>query len=134
MILDKAKYIQVSTPVRYWESAEVNAETCEKGSIVPFVRDGLWQPLIDLDKGVVVDWPRGTFAKFHFKVVDAGSYFLLDENKKQIAAIHENYVPDGLCHGDSGYGDYIIFSVNTEGEILDYRKRLYLNDWIDSDD
>jgi hypothetical protein len=36
-----------------------------------------------------------------------------------------------LCHGDNGFGDYIIFSVNESGQIDNYVNRLDAEDWID---
>jgi hypothetical protein len=87
---------------------------------VPFKVGDRWQPVIDLNSGVVVDWPSGVEADIHFKVCDDGLYYLLDENKLAIAE-RDGYVPDGLCHGDIGYGDYIIFKIAGDGKIEDYR-------------
>lgn len=89
--------------------------------------------MIDIDNGLVVDWPEGVEASFHFKVCDAGSYYLLDSDKKIVASIFDNYVPDGLCHGDNGYGDYIIFSVNGNGEINKYSNKVNADDWGDEE-
>ena len=133
MNLNEAKYLKVCAPVRYWDDAEINGETCESGSAVPFKFGDVWKPIIDLDAGVVLNWPDGKSASFHFKVVDAGSYHLLDEIMNPIASIIENYVPDGLCHGDQGYGDYIIFKVGQDGEIFNYRKTICANDWVGED-
>ena len=50
------------------------------------------------------------------------------KTKKIIASRFDNYVPDGLCHGDRGFGDYIIFDVAASGNIVGY------NNLIDFDD
>jgi hypothetical protein len=124
MSINKTRFLKIEADVRYWEDARINGEESETGENVPFKAGGAFCPTIDLDNGTVLDWPEGVVADFHFKVCDAGDYHLLDENKNIIASILNNYVPSGVCHGDNGYGDYIIFSVNGSGEIAKYRKSI----------
>lgn len=126
-----AKYIKVSAPVRYWDDADINGDRSEGGELVPFKSGDNWEPVIDIENGIVLNWPSGISADFHFKVCDAGSYFLLNDDMNEVASILENYVPDGLCHGDSGYGDYIIFKVGHDGEIFNYKKEINPSDWAD---
>ena len=130
----EVKFIKVSANVRYWDDAEVNGETDITGEGVPFKVGNLWVPIIDIDKGVVIDWPNGTKANFHFKICDAGSYYLLDSEMNELASIDNNYVPRGLCHGDQGFGDYIIFSVNEDGSIVNYSNKIDEDDWNDEGD
>lgn len=133
--IDNAKYLKISAPVRYWEDAEINGvEVKEDGSDVPFKNGGLWEPVIDIESGEIVDWPKGVEAFFHFKVVDAGNYFLLNSEKEVLLSIFENYVPSGLCHGDSGYGDYIIFRVDATGKIVNYQNKIDEDDWVEHDE
>lgn len=119
--MKNAKYLKIEAAVRYWDDAEINGERREDGATVPFKNGDIWLPVIDLDDGSIVGWPEGVTAKFHFKVCDAGVYHLLDNEKKIIASRFNNYVPSGLCHGDEGYGDYIIFNVDENGKIECYR-------------
>lgn len=130
----EVKYLKVSATVRYWEDSEINGEADETGTLTPFRNETEWCPVIDIDKGVVIDWPYGMLARFHFKVCDAGTYWLLDESKNEVAEIINNYVPSGLCHGDQGYGDYIIFSVNKDGSIADYNNKIDPKDWLNIDE
>lgn len=113
-----AKYLQVEAEVRYWEDAEVNGEPDTFGDLMP-LRDGaLWKPTIRLQDGVILSWPEGTTALVHYKVCDQGMYYLLDQDKTQIARWRDDYVPNSfLCHGDNGFGDYIIFNVDEAGHI-----------------
>ena len=128
-----AKFLKVSAGVRHWEDAEINGDNAESSSDVPFAKGDLWEPVIDIDSGAVIDWPEGVSAKFHFKVCDAGSYYLLDKENNALASIINDYVPNGLCHGDTGYGDYIIFNVDAGGKIINYKQNIAPADWFDED-
>jgi len=132
--MKNAKYLKVEANVRYWDDAEINGERDEGGENVPFKKGDVWLPTIDLINGSVIDWPLGIEAKIHFKICDAGSYYLLDEDKEVIASIINNYVPDGLCHGDRGYGDYIIFNVDSEGKIEGYKNLIDEDDWAEEEE
>lgn len=126
-----AKYIKVSAQVRYWDDATINGEADEDGDLTPFANGDLWGPVIDIDSGFVLDWPKDTVASIHFKVCDAGSYYLMNKDKEVIASIEQNYVPDGLCHGDEGFGDYIIMNIDKDGKIQNYRPSINASDWIE---
>ena len=130
----EVKFIKVSATVRYWEDSEINGEADEAGSLTPFRNESEWCPVIDVEKGIVVDWPKGMRASFHFKVCDAGTYWLLDGDLNEVAEIINNYVPSGLCHGDQGFGDYIIFSVNEDGAIANYSNKIDQDDWSELED
>lgn len=125
------KYLEVSAEVRYWEDADVNGVEDDDGTLIPFRKGDLWCPVIDIDNGTLVGWPEGISARIHYKVCDAGEYWLLDENKARIAKWKGYYVPDKfLCHGDNGCGDYIIFKVGSDGRIADYRiPRICHDEW-----
>lgn len=130
-IEEDAKFLKVAAKVRYWEDSTINGESDDDGTLTPFADGEIWRPVIDIDSGVIVDWPKDVKARIHFKVCDSGSYYLLDSDKNEIARIEENYVPNGLCHGDTGYGDYIIFSVNGDGSIKDYKNKIDITDWLE---
>jgi hypothetical protein len=116
------KYIEVSAAVRYWEDATVNGQEDEGGTLIPFKKGQSWCPVIRLADGMVMDWPAGTEADIHYKVCDQGEYWLLDDDKKRVSKWAGFYVPnDFLCHGDTGYGDYIIFKVGPDGVIKGWR-------------
>lgn len=118
-------FIKVEAGVRYWEDMVINGEEVSpNGCHVPFKKGDLWCPVIRIDDGNVVDWPKGVNAQVHFKVCDAGNYFLLNKAGKVIASRMDNYVPDGLCHGSKGYGDYIILNIDAEGMIQNYKNEI----------
>lgn len=118
----KAHYIEVEAGVRYWEDAELDGIPDEKG-LIPLREGDAWKPVIHLDTGRVSDWPQGLAADVHYKVCDAGLYWLQDENGKRIATWNGYYVPnDFLCIGDNGYGDYIIFKIGDDGIIKGWKR------------
>lgn len=125
-----AQFILAEAGVRYWEDATVNGVEDEDGSRIPG-RDGdLWRVKIELATGRVVDWPAGTTADIHYKVCDAGEYWLLDADGNKTAH-REGYVPGTfLCHGDNGYGDYIILKIDGDGQITSYTPpKVRADDW-----
>lgn len=117
-----AAYIEVQAAVRYWEDATVNGVEDVDGKLIP-LRDGdLWVPVIRLADGVVMGWPAGVEADVHYKVCDQGEYWVLDADRKRVAKHASYYVPDDfLCHGDRGYGDYIILCIGSNGQIAGWR-------------
>lgn len=120
----------VKAGVRYWEDANVNGEEDAGGTRIPF-RDGeYWNPVIMLSAGRIMNWPAGMTANIHYKVCDDGEYWLEDANGVRLKW-NGDYVPSRLlCHGDNGYGDYIIFSVHGDGKILKWEMpELDGNDW-----
>lgn len=117
-----ASFLMVEAGVRYWEDAEVNGISDENGDLIPF-RDGdLWCPVIDLETGLIIGWPIGTTASIHYKICDAGAYWLADSEHKKIYQWNGHYVPNSfLCFGENGYGDYIVFDVNPDGGIKGWK-------------
>ncbi len=126
------KYLRAKCGVRYWEDATVNGETDDDGSRIP-CRDpkpnnslggGDWLPLIDLDTGMIVGWPKGTTASVHYKVCDDGLYQLLSEDCKTVVKEINGYVPRIMCPEGDGYGDYVIMEIDADGQIAKWRADL----------
>jgi hypothetical protein len=119
--MENAKYIEVDAGVRYWDDATINGETDVDGKIPLRNGDG-WCPIIELETGLILNWPQDIEAKVHYKVCDAGLYWLLDENKNRIATWNGHYVPnDILCRKGNGYGDYIILDIDKNGKISNWK-------------
>lgn len=112
----KAKYIQVLAEVRYWEDADVNGIEDKDGDLIPLRNGDNWSPIIDIETGIINDWPIGTTAQLHYKICDAGTYNLLDKNYKLLSSF-DGYVPDTMCPKDKGFGDYIIMDIDSNGKI-----------------
>lgn len=136
-----AKFIKVDAGVRYWQDAEVNGNddidfTETNGIGAPAIPCAVrvkeepqehllsdhyrWQPVIDIEEGRILDWPKGVTANVHYKICDNGTYEILDAEKNVIASA-DSYVPDVLCPAEEGYGDYIIMTVLEDGTIEDWK-------------
>lgn len=126
------KYCQVKAEVRYWEDSEVNGVEDENGNLMPCRVGDLWCPLIDIDNGVIVNWEEGKEAKVHYKVCDAGSYYLQDEQGETILSIEDNYVPNSLIPGE--YGDYIVMTINKDGVIKEWKSSPDISDFLNDED
>lgn len=113
-------HIETEAGVRYWEDATVNGVEDEDGTLIFGRKGDAWCVRIRLADGHVEGWPEGMEASIHYKVCDDGRYWLTDAEGKRIAE-KEGYVPgDFLCHGDNGYGDYIILNIGGDGFIKNY--------------
>jgi hypothetical protein len=118
----KFKYLKVEAGVRYWEDATVNGVEDEGGTLIPFRSGDLWCPMVDIQTGTIIGWPKGTVANIHYKVCDAGEYQVLDSNHVVVSE-REGYVPQAIdCSEDhSSYGDYIIWDVDGDGVIARWK-------------
>lgn len=117
----EVKTLLVEADVRYWEDATVNGVEDENGDLIPCKAGDTWKPIIDLETGLITNWEKGKEANIHYKVCDAGEYWLQDENGEKIVKAKGYYVPDFLAIDDSGYGDYIIMKVDKDGKINNWR-------------
>ena len=80
-----------------------------------------WVARVNIDTGVIANWPQGDARKMHVKVCDAGTYRLMDENFNEIAAIVNDYVPHGVVPGS--YGDYVELTIDEAGRITNWPRR-----------
>jgi hypothetical protein len=125
-----ATTLKVEAGVRYWEDAEVNGVTDDEGALIPFRAGDSWCPVIDVDRGSILDWPQGTTASIHYKVCDEGIYTLYADDGSKLTS-KEGYVPSIMTPGGSGYGDYIIMHIEADGQIANWRPDL--SDFQDED-
>ena len=117
----EVKYLKVDVGVRYWEDATVNGQEDTNGDLIPFRKGDRWKILIDVETGIIKEWPTGTIADIHYKVCDDGIYKLLDEEASILRWI-EGYVPKILDLYRDSYGDYIIMKIDSTGMILKKKK------------
>lgn len=123
-------HLKVSAAVRYWEDAKVNLTEDTRGTLIPCRNRDLWEPLIDLTTGQILGWPKGVKADVHYKICDAGEYWLTDADGKPLYKWRGHYVPnDLLAWQEDGYGDYIILDINESGIIQNWNPCIDLEEW-----
>ena len=77
--------------------------------------------LIDVSNGKVANWKEGIDGEFTtVKIVDRGSYQLLDENMAVLCG-YDGYVPDLLGIVEKSWGDYLEFRIGKDCFIEDWR-------------
>lgn len=122
--------LHIEARVRYWEDAYINGQDdTEDGNAIPLKEGAFWKPTILLDSGRIENWPNGTTAEIHYKVCDAGQYWL--EDAGGIRAKYKSFYVPGelLCPGENGYGDYIILTVGSDGSIANWQTTLDAEEW-----
>lgn len=103
--------IRISVPVRYDEE--------DMPKDYPHRTGDVWTVTVDVETGQIRDWPAGVEPRdIEMKVVDGGTYELLDPAGKVVAGIEQDYVPDCIP-GD--YGDYIDFKIDATGRIANWK-------------
>lgn len=86
---------------------------------IPFRIGEYWMPVIDLEKGVILNWNGNIRLTTYFKVYDECSFKIVSNGKTLFEQI-DDYVPSILSIDDNGYGDYIYMTINEKGEILNW--------------
>src|SRR3546814_7447572 len=102
--IETATHIEVDADVRYWEDARINGIVDADGDLI-FGRDrskagNLWRVRINLAEGRIEGWPADMQAEIHYKVCDAGLYWLTDQDGRRIARWKGPYVPYALLNHD----------------------------------
>lgn len=83
-------------------------------------RDGdMLELVVNLETGVIDDWPAGRSFDVYMKVCDQGSYYLM-RGDKEVARLEEEYVPNGVVPGE--YGDYVELAIDESGRITNWPK------------
>lgn len=137
----EAVYLKVDAGVRYWQDAYINGNRdtdCDKTDGHPNMpcaeyigeqhrllrgNDWRWRPLIEIERGKIVNWKQGATANIHYKVCDDFACEILDGGKEVITS-YDGYVPKIMCPTDEGFGDYIIMNIDENGFIQGWRKEL----------
>ena len=106
--------------IRYWEDGFVNGKECNPDTNPMPHSDGeMWSIGINIESGIIEDWPEGVESNVHFKVCDDGVYSLFErgENSLPFVVRKNYYVPNCLCPDGGGYGDYVIMKIDGSGKI-----------------
>lgn len=115
---------------RYWEDSEVNGvEDDAENPKMPCVesvehfyhkrKELAWCPIIDLDLGLIMNWPQGETASIHYKSCDENVIRIIDADGNVVKE-YCGYVPQFLYPKENGYGDYVIMDIDQNGYIRDF--------------
>ena len=134
----EAKFLKVRAGVRYPEDSEfIEAENDRKVNYIsddeenpkmPFMeveydkyghKKFYWTPTIDLENGVIVNWPKGVKVHVFYKVCHDIECTVYDEYDNEVLH-YEGYVPDFMSIEEEGYGDYIDMIIDENGCIQDW--------------
>ena len=128
------RILKVRAELRYLSNASVNGvrditdEEQEQGAsprmpCVTKTDDGwVWSLDIDVDTGMVMNWPKGNTADTYYKVCDCCKVDLVvfegPRTKETAFKPYDGYVPDCLSPKAEGYGDYMIMEIDADGKIV----------------
>lgn len=125
-------HLKVKCGARYWEDATVNGIEDVDGTLIPFRIGEYWCPIIEIDTGIVKDWPKGTTANVHYKCCDDGEYWLVSDDGL-IELEHTGcYVPAILDIYGESYGDYVILNIDENGQIEDWPKHHDIRSFLEN--
>lgn len=108
--------IEIILPVRY-DDEDIPYDA-------PKRQGDVWRAEIDIDTGMIHNWPQGETLDMYMKVNDSGTYILRDGDGSTIAK-HNDYVPHGIIPGE--YGDYVHFKIDATGKITNWPKNIDLS-------
>jgi hypothetical protein len=114
--------LELKARVRYFEDCDMrdlDGVNIFSHNRIPFRIGEYWMPVIDLEKGVILNWDSKVRLKTYFKVCDECSFTIVSNGKTLFEQI-DDYVPSILSIDDNGYGDYIFLTINEKGEILNW--------------
>lgn len=138
----ETKFLEVRAGVRYPEDSEfieVNMDDDgkpynnyisddEENPKMPFIeveydkyghKKFYWTPTIDLENGVIINWPKGVKVHVFYKVCDDFECTVYDEYDNEVLH-YEGYAPDFMAIEEEGYGDYIDMIIDENGCIKDW--------------
>jgi hypothetical protein len=118
------KFVRVVLPIRHGSEAMPEDFPLRQGDV--------WQATIDLETGIIENWPQGKTGEFYMKVTDMGSYYLMDADRNDVLSIEQDYVPHGVIPGK--YGDYVQMEIDESGRITNFPTRLEFSDFLDREE
>lgn len=98
----------------------------------PLLTGSMWNAYIDVDTGVIRDWPEGDERSLFVKVCDQGNYSLLDDAGDTVLERFDNYVPNNLVPGE--YGDYIDLKIDGSGKITNWPTSPSIDEFLENED
>lgn len=114
--------VRMVLPVRYDEEDIPND--------FPHRMGDTWDITVDIETGQIFSWPVGVSHEVDIKVVDMGSYYLMN-GSEVVGSREEDYVPDCI---PGRYGDYVEFNIDAAGFITNWDKTANFSELLRSED
>jgi hypothetical protein len=111
-IVSETRYVKMCLPV-FFKNNDMPRD-------FPLREGTKWEAIVEVDTGQILNWTKGYPATVIFlKVIDAGTYYLLDKDLDVIAKL-EGYVPNTLIPERNGWGDYVELHIDSNGVITNW--------------
>ncbi len=124
--------LKVKCGVRYWEDGTVNGVEDTKGDLIPLREGDYWCPIIDIETGIIKDWPIGITADVHYKCCDDGDYWLVSDGGFELKR-PGYYVPVILDLTGESFGDYVILTIGKNGQIVNWPKEHNIDEFLEDE-
>lgn len=111
-IFDKVIKVEIIIPIEHEEEEDIPYN-------FPLRSNNIWHARVNLSTKKIENWPLGETGYLAIKVVDRGTYNLLDSGNDIVLEM-QGYVPNNLIPGQ--WGDYIELRINEEGIITNWNK------------
>jgi hypothetical protein len=115
----EVKYVLINIPVDFGQYVPED---------FPLIVNGKWIAYVEIETGMIEDWKQGYAGTLVANVIDEGKYYLMDANKKIVAAIN-GHAPNKLIPPTDGYGDYIELEIYKNGEIANWYEKPSLEEF-----
>ena len=123
-------HVHVFCSPRSWEDATVNGVEDTNGELIPLRKEGFWNIVIDIETGIIRDWPQGTTAKVHYKVCYQGMFSLLTDDPYRIES-NVDCVPRIFNLYDNFDSDYLVLEIDGNGKIQNWPTTPNISDFIE---
>lgn len=132
IIETQSRYIHISIPFNEEDYTYSSDSFAGKQKDFPLVTENeRWEITIDLDKHILQEWKKEYgVCHVYAKIKDEGIYTLLDKNQNILCRL-TGYVPNGVVPPKDGYGDYINFEIENNGDVLGWYDTYDFSDFIE---
>ncbi|MBR1652230.1 MAG: hypothetical protein IJ692_02430 [Alloprevotella sp.] len=139
----EARYLYISIPYDEDDGYEMitfddglaTELQCKESFIPPMFNseNRALEVMVDLKERRALGWDEEKgYIHMWGKVVDSGTYTLLDVDKEPLWQI-KGYVPNALIPPyERGFGDYLELTINPDGSLPDWKEELNFSDFVES--
>lgn len=139
----EARYLHISIPydedegygMITFDDGLTTELQCEDGFIPPMLNteNRALEVTVDLKERRVLEWDEEKgYIHMWGKVVDSGTYTLLDVDKEPLWQI-KGYIPNALIPPyERGFGDYLELTINPDGSLPNWKEKLDFSEFVES--